>query len=376
MSDDERTQVMNAGRRQPADYDEYEATAYDEEAERRRRRKRNWLIALLVLLGIGAIAFVMWLAGAFKGGAEVVAVPRVVGQTEAQAESTLRDAMFTDLKRETVPCHPVPGGEAPCVADQIGKVLSTDPAAGETVPTSTTIVMRIGAAPEQVEVPNLEGKSREEAEKLLNDKQLLLNSQVEEVEVQDENQVGKVVEQNPAAGTRAEQGSSVTITVGKSPDLVEVTNYEGKTFDEANAALTDAGFQVQRNDVDSDEPAGIVVRQQPNGGNVAPGSTITLDVSNGSQQQIEMPDLTGMTEDQAMAKLRDAGWSGNAQVETEEVSDSDDVGKVTNTNPPAGSQIAKDQKVVLYIGEQNGSTESSRPGGIPGLPDPGDSDNN
>ncbi|WP_116042884.1 Stk1 family PASTA domain-containing Ser/Thr kinase [Amycolatopsis palatopharyngis] len=370
MSDDERTQVMNAGRRQPDAYDEYDPAAYDEEEERRRRRKRNWLIAALVVLAIALIAFVMWLTGAFKGEAAEAPIPNVIDQPQAQAESSLRDAGFTSFGTpKKVACHPVPDGEPPCDPDDIGKVLAVDPAVGAQVPTSTTVTLTVGAEPEDVAVPNLEGKTREQAEQLLNDQQLLLDPTINEEVVEDENLIGKVIKQNPAPDAKIEQGSTVTITVGKSPELVDVTNYEGKPFEEASAALRGAGFDVQRNDVDSDQPEGIVVRQQPNGAKAAVGSTITLDVSNGKLQQIDMPDLVGMTEDEAMAKLREEGWSGNVTVETEEVSDSDQIGRVTSTNPSAGSKIDRDQDITLVIGEQDGSTESSEnDGGL--IPDP------
>ncbi|SFA82013.1 serine/threonine protein kinase [Amycolatopsis marina] len=369
MSDDERTQVMNAGRRQPDAYDDYDGAEYDEEAERRRRRKRNWLIAALVVLAVALIAFVMWLSGLFKGPAEEAPIPNVLGQPQTQAEDRLRNEGFTAFgDPKMVPCHAVPEGETPpCDPDDIGKVFAVDPKVGTTVPTSTEITLSIGAEPKEVAVPLLDGKTREEAETLLNEQGLLLDPTVNEEEVTDENLIGKVIGQTPEANSKIEQGGSVTITVGKSQDLVDVPNYEGKTFEEASAALKNAGFDVKRNDVDDEQPEGIVVRQQPNGAKAAPGSTITLDVSNGSQQQIDMPDLTGMTEDQATTELQELGWSGNKTVETEEVSDSDQVGRVTSTNPSAGSKITKDQDITFVIGEQDGSTESSE-NGLPGLP--------
>ncbi|SFP87243.1 serine/threonine protein kinase [Amycolatopsis arida] len=361
MSDDERTQVLNTG--QQAAFDDYDPDAYAaEEDERRRRKRRNVLIAAAVGAVVLAIALVMLLTDVFKGSGDEVPMPGVVGLRVQEAKEVLRENQLENFDEEPVFCYPTPQQPQPaCNGDQIDKVVSTDPEQGELVRTSQQVVLRVGKGPQQVVVPDLAGKTRAEAEQLLNDKGLLLNSNVAEVEVQDPDLFGKVVEQDPPSGSPIEQGRTVSIKVGKTLDMASVPNVEGKPYDQARSTLRDAGFEVQRKDVDSDKPEGQVVRQQPNGGLAPKGSTVVLEVSNGSQQEITMPDLVGMTEDQALAALRDRGWSGQVETRKEEVSDPDDAGRVTNTNPSKGSKITKKQKVVLYIGESDKETTS--PGG-------------
>ncbi|WP_199430669.1 Stk1 family PASTA domain-containing Ser/Thr kinase [Qaidamihabitans albus] len=372
MSDDERTQVLGAGTNNEDTYaggpDGY---GYDDEDEARRRRKRRGLIAaLLAVLAIAAVLLTLWLLGAFKSEPDLVPVTDVRGMAYEQAVAELRDDGFNNFNRQNVPCGgEETDGEPSCTADQIDRVINTDPQATERVPTSEQITIQVGVAPAKVKVPDLTGMSRSEAEAALKEAGLALGN-VNEVAVEDPNTYDKVIEQNPAAQTEIEKGRSVQITIGTEPDMVEVTNYTGKSFEEAKAGLEADGLTVSRTDVDSDAPAGQVVSQTPNGGNVPVGSQVQLEVSNGSQQTIEMPDLTGMTEDQALATLREAGWEGNVNRQTEEVSDDSDIGKVTNTDPSRGSTITKSQAITLFIGaDDDGATETSESEpGIPGLP--------
>ncbi|MEU6641448.1 Stk1 family PASTA domain-containing Ser/Thr kinase [Saccharomonospora sp. NPDC046836] len=375
MSDDERTQVLNAGRSQPESYgyDDYTPDAYDaEEDARRRRRRRGIIAALLVLLAVGMAAFVAWIMGAFNQQPDLVAVPDVRGQTVEQAETRLRAAGFNNLRREDVACldRPSADGTEGCTADQVGKVISTAPQPDQQVAATQEIVLRVGAAPAKVQVPDLSGLDRSGAEERLREANLVLDQNVSETVVNDESAVGKVLEQTPGAGTEVETGSTVRITIGKAPETIDVPNFTGQQADGAQSQLESLGFAVIRNNVDSAEPAGQVVNQTPNAGSFPAGTEITLDVSNGANQQISMPDLVGMTEDQALAELRNAGWSGNVHVQPEEVRDNKDVGKVTNTSPSAGSTITKNQSITLFIGEENGQTETSETTepSIPGLP--------
>ncbi|WP_216212429.1 Stk1 family PASTA domain-containing Ser/Thr kinase [Amycolatopsis aidingensis] len=366
MSDDDRTQVMGAGNSQADAYDDYDPDPYDPDEERRRRKRRNIMLALAAVLGVALIAFIAWLAGAFNEDAEVKAVPSVIGQNEQQARDLLYSQGFTNVETKKVACSPVPDDEATCTSDQIGRVVETSPAAETRIPVTDKITLSVGTKPEATQVPELKGKTRDEAEQALKEKGFVLG-QVEEVDVQDSDQYGLVQSQDPAPGVTLEPGTKVSITVGKTPNMIEVVDYTGRSYEEARAGLTAAGFRVKRNEVDSDEPKGQVVNQKPNAGQQPENTVIELDVSNGSEQQIDMPDLTGMTEQEARNKLSQQGWSGDINKQTEEVSDPDQAGKVTNTVPEAGTKIDKDQTVTIIIGEHDGSTATSTDGGlIPG----------
>lgn len=372
MSDDERTQVMDDRRHSDA-YDDYPG-ADDDEAARKRKKRIGTAIALVVL-GVLAVAAIMWQTGLFGGEPEKKAIPSVVGLEKSEAQNTLREAEFTNVKTEPIVCRANADGTSTCSPDDIDKVVAIKPdTEGVEYPTDQAITLSIGTAPQSVGVPDLTGLKREEAEKKLEDAGLLLNQQVKEADVEDSNLYEKVIPfgQEPAAGATVEEGRTVTITIGKTPNMVQVVNYTGKTYAEAKSGLEDAGLKVDKTMVDSEEPENTVTQQTPNGAQVAEGSTISLQVSNGSKAKIELPNLAGKTEDEAKAALRDAGWSGELSVQTEEVPDPKDDGKVTATDPTAGSQISKDQALTLFVGKKdsNSSTPtsptSSKPGLLPG----------
>ncbi|SDX34237.1 serine/threonine protein kinase [Amycolatopsis xylanica] len=370
MSEDERTQVMDSDRRQSQRYDDF-AAAMDEEDPRAKRRRRTIIAVVAGILVAGAALLIMWLMGAFKETTTEAQVPNVVGMTEAEAGSQLRSAGFV-YEKIPIPCGVQNTGKINCTNEQINKVLAVDPSAGAKVPTTTKIKLTVGVNPGKVQVPDLVGKTRTEAETALAPQGLTLNPAVEEVDVDDDKQAGKVQEQNPSGGSTVDQGTQVTIKIGKTKEQKTVTDYTGKTFAEAKAGLTAAGFTVQRKDVDSDKPKDQVVSQKPNGGSVAVGTQIVLEVSNGSQTQFKMPNLVGMTEDQMnaeLAKLRSSGWGGKIIQKSKGTFNPTDVGTVASTDPSAGATLTQKQDVTVTVYSNNGGqTTTPTKTGFPGVP--------
>ncbi|WP_410661328.1 Stk1 family PASTA domain-containing Ser/Thr kinase [Amycolatopsis sp. lyj-112] len=367
MSEDERTQVMDSDRRAPQRYDNYEDDAEDPGAKKKRRA---WLIAGLVASLAAVVLLIMWLSGAFKDtAAESKEIPKVVGQNEATARDALRSAGFNNQDVKTIVCGlPSTNGSPTCDENDIGKVLTINPAEGKLTPTSEKITLTIGQKPGKVKAPDLKGKTQTEADTALTTAGLKIGAITEE-ETEDTNLAGKVLSQNPGAQADVDQGSKVDITIGKSKELKTVTNYKGKTQAEAEAGLRGAGFTPSVTTSSSDEPKGTVIDQTPNGGKLAVGSVVKLTVSDGSQDTFDMPDLKGMTEDEAKAKLRELGWSGPLNTQADKTGDRDDEGKVSKTNPQAGSKLAKNAPITMFVFEsdQTSPTTSSplfpRPGG-------------
>jgi eukaryotic-like serine/threonine-protein kinase len=87
---------------------------------------------------------------------------------------------------------------------------------------------------------------------------------------------GTVIGTNPPAGTPLAKGSPVTLIVSSGPTAVEVPNTVGMTQDEATAALTGRGLSVIVNFGPGQN--GRVVAQDPGGGTVPPGSTVSITI--------------------------------------------------------------------------------------------------
>ncbi|MGW5715661.1 Stk1 family PASTA domain-containing Ser/Thr kinase [Amycolatopsis sp. NPDC003865] len=355
MSEDERTQVMNADRRQPQRYEEYDAA--DDEDPKAKRRRRTLLAVLAAVFVLGAVLLIMWLSGSFKSGGDdpgTVAIPDVKGQTEPAAKNTLREKGFNNFApNKTVICGvPDASGNTPCTTDQVNQVILVTPDVGTPVATTAQITLTIGQAPGKVKVPDLKDLTKDDAETKLKEAGLTLN-QVQDVDVSDDDQVGKVVSQTPQAGNEVQQGTSVSISIGKGKQQKQVPNFTGKSFSEAQSALTGLGFSVKRVDQQSDQPKDQVLQQTPNGGSVPVGSTITLTVSTGQpDNKIEMPQLVGMSVDDAQAKLQSMGWTGQLREQSDRTSNKPE-GTVTKQSVPPGQQIDKDQNITVSV--SNGS---------------------
>ncbi|UOZ09046.1 Stk1 family PASTA domain-containing Ser/Thr kinase [Amycolatopsis sp. WQ 127309] len=369
MSEDERTQVMNNDRRQPQRYEEYAEP--DDEDPKAKRRRRTILAVLAAVFVLGAVLLIMWLSGSFKSTPGTVAIPDVVHQTVPQARETLTGAGFNSIGTKNVTCGVQPTDGSPqCEQGDVNRVIKIDPASGTPVSTDAKITLYVGVAPGKARVPDLKGKTRDAAQQALTDAKLTLDTNVAEVEVDDPNQAGLVQQQTPTADSEVDEGTAVKITIAKSKELKQVQDFTGKPYSQADSALRGQGFKTKRVDQASDSvPKDSVITQNPNGGSVIAGTTITLTVSTGPEQtdKIEMPNLSGMTTDEAQSKLQSMGWTGNLRQQSDKTSKEPE-GTITKQNVTPGTQIDKDQAITVGVSEGNGgfpfpTTTPGTPGG-------------
>lgn len=141
---------------------------------------------------------------------------------------------------------------------------------------------------------------------------------------------GSVTRTDPAGGEDAEEGSEVTLFVSTGPTAVTVPDVSGLTQDQARQQLTDAGLTVGsvREDDNPAQPEGRALGTEPGANqSVAEGSPVTLVISSGL---VQLPDLSGQTEEAAKQALNDLKLSANTSTE-----ESADV--------PAGSVIRQDR---------------------------------
>jgi serine/threonine-protein kinase len=200
-----------------------------------------------------------------------------------------------------------------------------------------------GPAVNQVQVPNLEGLTIEQATTTLEEFQLRLGAQTPEVS---DRPVDTVIAQQPAAGESIEQGQSVNVTVSAGleqvtvPQLIALTSIEA-----ARIALEDANLQLgaikERN---SPQPAGYVLAQEPEEGTqVNAGSSIDITVSSGL---VKVPNVTEVSEAQARSDLAQAGFDVQV-VEIEDLSGPE--GTVLAQSPQAGELLALGSIVTITV---------------------------
>jgi serine/threonine-protein kinase len=130
---------------------------------------------------------------------------------------------------------------------------------------------------------------------------------------------------------------------------VDVPNVVEQLFADAERLLEAQGFEVVRVDEEVADANQVdrVIRQDPEGGvRVDEGSEIELVV--GTQNLLEIPDLTGSTPDLAEQTLRQLGFTGPLSQVPE---DNDDVeeNQIIRTEPPAGTEAAANAPITLII---------------------------
>lgn len=118
-----------------------------------------------------------------------------------------------------------------------------------------------------------------------------------------------VISANIAEGTEVPKGTTVILTVSAGTEGREVPNVVGRSYEDAVNQLAAAGFTVNRTEsYSADVEKGNVISQNPVSGKAPLGSSVTLNVSLGEEDnKVRVPNLLGTPEDEATIKLIEAG---------------------------------------------------------------------
>ena len=159
-----------------------------------------------------------------------------------------------------------------------------------------------------IEVPNLVGKTQEEAEKLC--KKAGLKLKVVDKQNSKEYEEGIVMEQRTQKGVKLPEGGYVQVVVSKGK-LIEIPDLSKEEYDDAKETLIDLGFDrkniKKKEEASADIPEGAVIRTDPVPGSLlAKDGVVTIYVSTGIEM-VDVPDLVGKTKEEALKLLEDAG---------------------------------------------------------------------
>ena len=214
---------------------------------------------------------------------------------------------------------------------------------------SVWALSRSAATPEAVSVPNVVGLSQADAKSQIEAAGLEWELNPEKV-ASDTVEKDAVASTDPAGGTQAEKGSTVRVTISSGPDSVTLPdNLVGMSPDEARQAVEALGlkWEVNSSKVASDTVAeGKVAQTNPSpGSKVKAGQTITAYLSSGSDQ-VEVPDLVGMSQDQARSALKAVGLElGNVTT----VDSDKDKDRIVSQDPETGSKVKKGTTIAVSI---------------------------
>ncbi|MEV5812420.1 Stk1 family PASTA domain-containing Ser/Thr kinase [Streptomyces mutabilis] len=161
-----------------------------------------------------------------------------------------------------------------------------------------------GPSNDKVDVPAFVGQTKADAQQLADNADLELTFKQQPCEDQPK---GNICSQNPEQGTSVQKQSAVDLVVSTGAPKIEIPDVEGMTYSEAEAALKDKGFEVEKQSEESTETPDTVLSQDPEGGaSREKGTTVTLTVAK-EQAQVTVPDLTGMTPEDARKRLEEEG---------------------------------------------------------------------
>lgn len=169
------------------------------------------------------------------------------------------------------------------------------------------LIVGLNKAPENVDMPNITGLTLQEAEAKLKD--IKVTYQITSEEYNNEIEKGKIISQDPPAGYKVLEKSTISIVISKGTELVKVPKLAGSTFEEAESSLNDVNLKIEKIEETSQKiQEGIVIKQEPKENTeVKAGETVKVYVSKGTGiKKIAVPSVIGEAEENAKKSLTEA----------------------------------------------------------------------
>ncbi|HEY64185.1 MAG TPA: PASTA domain-containing protein [Caldilineae bacterium] len=233
----------------------------------------------------------------------------------------------------------------------VGTVVAQEPTAGAEILSGTIRVRLVVAIPQRVEVPDLIGHPRREVATLLEAAGLTLDPTIEEQETATLTDHDRVARQSPAPGERVPPGTAIHIVVWRFPHVV-VPELTGMTLEGATEALRAVGLELDPDvgERATDEAAndGRVAAQEPTAGTeVLRGSAVRIVIWR--VPRVAVPNLIGMTREEAEAALTAAGLTLDPNVRERPTNTASDDGRVAAQRPTAGTEVSRGTSVRIVL---------------------------
>lgn len=218
---------------------------------------------------------------------------------------------------------------------------------------------------EKLEVPDIVGKSKEDAVKELNSKGLGLKKGGEEAS--DTVPEGMIARQDPASGTKVEKNAKITyyISTGKAEEKEDVTiptGLVGKSLSDVQAELQQLGLsKVKIEKTKSEDVAvGKVISLNPKeGSSVSKDTEVTITVSIGSgDEMVSVPNVRGVKAADAQATLEKQGLIVTVEESYDQKAGVAE-GEVYAQTPKAGNRVERGTSVTIKVLNKNATSSGS-----------------
>ena len=284
------TDVIEKSKKRSAEYEKnVEEEVEARERERKKKNKKTIIIAaavVAVLLLFGGL-FAAWKMGVFS---DTKPAPDLMDKTLEEATQIAEEEGFK-IKQ---------GKDIYSTEIAEGRVCLQDPEAGTEMPKEGTITINLSKGSKEGLVPNVVGMQKEDVEAFLREHGYVLGNVKTETSPEKE---GKVLEQDPAAGSTLDKESPVNIVVsdGKGVEKGTVPSVTRMSLEDAQKAIKSAGFKVGNISYDWDESIGkgyVIYQQYQANSLLDKGTKIDLQVSSGPEPKPETPESTDTSTEQ------------------------------------------------------------------------------
>lgn len=198
---------------------------------------------------------------------------KVIGMTVDEAKAKLEDMGITVVVSGTQESD-----------EEAGTILSQDPKEGSMIAQNSTVKVVVAGQStteaDEIDVPSVVGKTKSEAETAIKNAKF---NYKETYEYSADVAADVVISQSPASGKLAE-GSTIEIVISQGEQSKTVPNVLGYAQSAAQSSLTAAGlnYSVKTDYSDSVAEGNVISQDVEAGKTVAPGTTVTITVSLGS----------------------------------------------------------------------------------------------
>lgn len=225
------------------------------------------------------------------------------------------------------------------------------------------------AGVDEIELPDFENKTVEEAE------EMIVNSKLEIVIEKEEEsetvEAGKIISQSPAAGKMVKENAKIKVVVSSGQGEFPMPDLQNRKASDAQKLLYDKNITLVSTVGEPSDtiPEDYVVRQVPSAGTYVDAATsVTIYISTGKEQVTAVvPNMLGDSESDAKAKLLDAGLTWGNIVEAES---SKAKGTVISQSIRAGVEVKEKTSIDLKISSGKKATEPPTPSKAPATEPP------
>ena len=201
----------------------------------------------------------------------------------------------------------------------------------------------------KVELPNLVGMTKEEAQKVCDDKgfKFLIGEPIASNEIEKD----KVAKQDPEFkdGKKVEKGTEIKVSISTGKEEHELPDWANKTITEVKTEAEKFGLIINEIEEPSDkvEKGKVISTETKAGVIVVSGDTINVHVSTG-KKKTKVPSLIGLTENQAKNMLTNAHLKAKVEYSTDEAQ-ADKKDLVIKQSEEQDAEVEEDTEITITI---------------------------